>query len=157
MSGEEMKYDILLIEDNPGDVRLTKEFLTDNPYLNNLEVVVDGDEAIKLLKKEGKYKDAATPHLIILDLNLPKKNGLEVLREIKTHEELKYIPIVVLTSSSSDSDVLSSYELSANCYITKPLNFQSYFDLFNTLLHFWCRLARIPKIPDKNYNYGPPS
>jgi CheY-like chemotaxis protein len=155
MSEDELKFDILLIEDNPGDVRLTKEFLADNPYLNNLEVVNDGDEAVKLLNKVGQYKDSITPHLIILDLNLPKKNGMEVLKEIKSNEELKYIPIVVLTSSSSDSDVLNSYELYANCFITKPVDYQSYFELFTTLLYFWCHLARIPKTPDKNYNYGP--
>jgi two-component system, chemotaxis family, response regulator Rcp1 len=149
MDEQVYKYNILLVEDNPGDVRLTKEFLYDNPYLNNLEVVFDGEEAIRLLKKTNEYTNAELPNLIILDLNLPKKNGIEVLREIKTDETLKHIPVVVLTSSESDTDIIESYELYANCYISKPVNFENYSLLFNKMLYFWCGLARIPRNIDK--------
>jgi chemotaxis family two-component system response regulator Rcp1 len=152
MSDEDVyKYNILLVEDNPGDVRLTKEFLSNNNYLNNLDVVYDGEEAISLLKKKYPYADAITPNLIILDLNLPKLTGIEVLKEIKTDDALKHIPVVVLTSSESDTDIIESYELYANCYISKPVNFESYSTLFNNMLYFWCYLARIPRTSEKKY------
>jgi CheY-like chemotaxis protein len=151
---ETMKYDILLVEDNPGDVRLTMEILNDNPFVNNLMVVVDGEEAIRFLKKTDKYAQATTPHLIILDLNLPKRNGLEVLKEIKKDPQLKYIPVIVLTSSEAENDIVKSYELNANCYISKQVEFEKFSTQFNTTLEFWFRLARIPKNIEKNKSYG---
>jgi CheY-like chemotaxis protein len=138
------RYTILLIEDNPGDVRLTQEFLKDNIYLEKIFVVNDGDEGMKYLRKEGVYAEELSPSLVILDLNLPKKNGFEVLKEIKTDTELKYLPVIILTSSESESDIQLCYDLHANCYISKPVDFENFSKLFNSLIDFWCRMARIP-------------
>jgi len=149
---EEVKYRILLIEDNPGDVRLTQEFLKDNRHLEKIFAVYDGDEGMKYLRKEGVYADELTPSLVILDLNLPKKNGFEVLKEIKTDAELKYLPVIILTSSESESDIQLCYDLHANCYISKPVDFESFSKLFNSLIDFWCRMARIPRYSDKTLN-----
>jgi two-component system, chemotaxis family, response regulator Rcp1 len=151
MSEEISKYEILLVEDNPGDVRLTMELLKNHPYLENLQIVYDGEEAIRFLRKQDKYSETTTPNLVILDLNLPKKNGLEVLKEIKSDKELKHIPVIVLTSSEAETDIMNSYELYANCYITKPVDFQTFAKQFNILLDFWCRLARIPKNVEKKF------
>ena len=119
---------ILLIEDNPGDVRLTQEAFKEGRLSTNLEVVMDGVEAIKFLKKEAPYQDMVTPDLILLDLNLPKRDGREVLQEIKTDKILKRIPVVVLTTSNAEQDILKSYNLHVNCYINKPVDFDKFFD-----------------------------
>ncbi len=149
---EEVKYRILLIEDNPGDVRLTQEFLKDNKHLEKLFAVHDGDEGIKYLRKQTPYENEPTPSIVILDLNLPKKNGFEVLKEIKTDAELRYLPVIILTSSESENDIQQCYDLHANCYISKPVDFESFSKLFNSLIDFWCRMARIPRYSDKVLN-----
>ena len=115
---------VLLVEDNPGDVRLTMEAFKDGKVHNEMNVVGDGVEAMAFLRKEGKYADAPRPDLILLDLNLPKKDGREVLAEIKQDPNLKSIPVVVLTTSNAESDIVKTYDLQANCYITKPVDFQ---------------------------------
>jgi CheY-like chemotaxis protein len=136
--------EILLIEDNPGDVRLTKEALKDGKILNNLNVASDGVEAMAFLKREGKYSDAPHPELILLDLNLPKKDGREVLAEIKSNPELKRIPVVILTSSAAEQDVVKSYNLHANCYITKPVDLDQFIHVVKSIEHFWLTVVRLP-------------
>ncbi len=132
---------VLLIEDNPGDVRLTKEAFKDGKMSVNLSVVMDGVEATKYLMKEEKYVDAVTPDLILLDLNLPKKDGREVLQEIKTNPDLLRIPVVILTTSNAEQDILHSYNLHANCYINKPVDFDKFFDVIEKIEEFWLSTA----------------
>ena len=144
------KHIILLIEDNPGDVRLTQEFLKGNPHIEKLVAIQDGDEGLQFLKQEGKYKQEELPSIVILDLNLPKKNGFEVLKEIKTDATLRYLPVIVLTSSESEVDILQCYDLHVNCYISKPVDYEKFSLLFNSLINFWCRIARVPKENKKN-------
>src|SRR2546428_6228012 len=117
-----IEVNVLLVEDNPGDVRLTMEALHEAKMHNSVYVAQDGVEALAFLRKQGKYAEMPRPDLILLDLNLPRKNGREVLEEIKTDEDLKCIPVVVLTSSSAEQDVLRAYKLNANCYVTKPVD-----------------------------------
>ncbi len=136
--------EILLIEDNPGDVRLTIEALKESKIINNLEVVDDGIEAMSYLKKEGIYKDKPRPDLIILDLNLPKKDGREVLGEIKSDHVLKQIPIVILTTSEAEEDIIKSYELHANCYITKPVNMEQFIKVVKSVGEFWFSIVILP-------------
>jgi len=136
--------EILLVEDNPGDVRLTMEALKEHKVLNKLSVVNDGVEAIAFLRREGRYADAHRPDLILLDLNLPKKNGKEVLAEIKTDPDLKRIPVVVLTASSSEKDILNSYNLSANCYITKPVSLDQFVEVVKSIENFWLTIVKLP-------------
>lgn len=146
---EILKHTVLLIEDNPGDVRLTQEFLSDNPNINKLVAILDGDEGLKYLKQEGIYANEKLPSIVILDLNLPKKNGFEVLKEIKTDLTLKHLPVIVLTSSESETDIQKCYNLHANCYISKPVDFENFSKLFNSLINFWCRIAKVPKTIEK--------
>jgi len=136
--------DILLVEDNPGDIRLTKEVLKDGKIRNNLSVVMDGEEAILYLRKKDKYKDATTPDIILLDLNLPRKDGREVLNEIKTDPVLKLIPVIILTTSSAEQDVLSTYANYANCYITKPVDFNQFIDVIRSIENFWLSIVKLP-------------
>ncbi len=136
--------EILLIEDNPGDVRLTLEALKESKIINNLQVVDDGIEALSYLKKEGIYKDKPRPDLIILDLNLPKKDGREVLAEIKSDVLLKQIPIVILTTSEAEEDIIKSYELHANCYITKPVNMEQFIKVVKSVGEFWFSIVILP-------------
>jgi len=136
--------EILLIEDNPGDVRLTIEALKESKIVNNLHVVDDGIEALSFLKKEGIYKDKPRPDLIILDLNLPKKDGREVLAEIKSNDSLKQIPIVILTTSEAEEDIIKSYELHANCYITKPVNMEQFIKVVKFVGDFWFSIVMLP-------------
>ena len=136
--------EILLIEDNPGDVRLTIEALKESKIINNLDVVEDGIEALSFLKKEGIYKDKPRPDLIILDLNLPKKDGREVLGEIKSEDSLKQIPIVILTTSEAEEDIIKSYELHANCYITKPVNMEQFIKVVKSVSDFWFSIVMLP-------------
>ena len=138
------RVEILLIEDNPGDVRLTKLALKGGKILNNISVVMDGAEAMDFLLKKGKYSEAVRPDLIILDLNLPKKDGRQVLKEIKDNESLRRIPIVVLTTSRDDQDVLKSYNLHANAYITKPLDLDQFIDVVRSIETFWVSVVRLP-------------
>ena len=136
--------DILLIEDNPGDIRLTREALNESKMKVNLHVVMDGVEGCNFLKKKKKFADVPTPDLIILDLNLPKKDGRELLREIKQDKSLMVIPVVVLTTSFSEQDILESYGLHANCYVTKPLDFESFVEIVKKIGDFWFTIVKLP-------------
>lgn len=137
-------YNILLIEDNPGDVRLTEEAFRESKKNVNLEVVTDGIEALKFLRKEEDYLDKVTPDLILLDLNLPKRDGREVLEIIKTDRHLKRIPVVVLTTSKAEVDILKSYDLHANCFINKPIDFDNFFDIIHRIEEFWLSTIILP-------------
>ena len=138
-------FDILLVEDSPGDVRLTKEAFKDAKVLVNLNVASDGREAMDFLKRKGKYVDAPRPDLILLDLNLPKKDGREVLEEIKENPALMSIPVVILTTSASDEDILRSYLLHANCYITKPVDLDGFLKIVNSIDSFWLSIVKLPE------------
>ena len=136
--------EILLVEDNPGDVGLTRETLKDSKLLNHMTVLGDGIEAMAFLRLEGKYAGATRPDLILLDLNLPKKDGREVLAEIKTDEQLRRIPVVVLTTSSAEQDILETYDLHANCFITKPVNLDQFTAVVKAIEEFWFTIVRMP-------------
>ena len=136
--------EILLVEDNLGDARLTKEALKEGKVYNNLHWVKDGVEALDFLYKRGKYKDAPKPDIILLDLNLPKKDGREVLQEIKSDSRLQRIPVVVLTTSKAEEDVYRSYDLGANCYIQKPVTFDSLVEVVRALGTFWFQIVTLP-------------
>lgn len=135
---------ILLVEDNPGDVRLTREALKEAKVNNQLFVVEDGVEAMAFLRNDGGYADAPRPDLILLDLNLPKKDGREVLEEIKQDLELKRIPVVVLTTSRAEEDILKSYNLHANCYVTKPVDLDQFINIVKSIEDFWLTIVRLP-------------
>jgi chemotaxis family two-component system response regulator Rcp1 len=136
--------EILLVEDSPGDVRLIQEALQEGKVRNTMSVVGDGVEALACLHKQGRYARAKRPGLILLDLNLPKKNGFEVLREIKADEALKRIPVVVLTTSQSEQDIVKSYNLYANAYITKPVDLNQFLSVIKVLEDFWLEIVRLP-------------
>lgn len=135
---------ILLVEDNPGDIRLTKEVLKEGKIRNRLEVVTDGEEAILYLKKCGKYKEVTLPDIILLDLNLPKKDGREVLAEIKTDPLLMLIPVIVLTTSAAEQDIMNMYAHHANCYITKPVDFNQFINVIKSIEDFWLHIVKLP-------------
>jgi chemotaxis family two-component system response regulator Rcp1 len=135
---------ILLVEDNPGDVRLAREAHKEVAGPNHLNVVSDGVEALAFLRRQGRYADATRPHLILLDLNLPKKSGHEVLAEIKRDPEFRRIPVIVLTTSKDDEDILISYNLHANCYVTKPGDVDDFLHVVQSIVHFWVDTARLP-------------
>jgi CheY-like chemotaxis protein len=135
--------EILLVEDNPGDVRLTKEALKDAKVRNNLHVAMDGVEALAFLRKQGKYSAAVRPDLILLDLNLPRKNGREVLEEIKQDPALQHIPIVILTTSQAEQDVLESYRLRANAYVTKPVDLDQFLKVVGSIEEFWLEIVKL--------------
>lgn len=136
--------EFLLVEDNPGDVRLTKEALRECQVPNNLSVVQDGMEAVAFLRHEGKYADVPRPDVILLDLNLPKKDGREVLAVVKEDPELKRIPVVVLTSSEAENDILRSYDLHANCYVAKPVDLDQFIRVIQSIKHFWLNIVKLP-------------
>lgn len=136
--------EILLVEDNPGDIRLTLEALKENKVRNTIQVVEDGVEALAYLRKQGKYADASRPDLILLDLNLPKKDGREVLSEIKADKKLRHIPVVVLTTSEAEEDIIRAYGLNANCYVTKPVGFDRFIDVIRYIEDFWFTVVRLP-------------
>jgi two-component system, chemotaxis family, response regulator Rcp1 len=136
---------ILLVEDNPGDVRLTIEALKEGKILNEVSVVEDGVEALAFLRRDGKYSDARRPDLILLDLNLPKKDGREVLEEIKQDGDLKKIPVVVLTTSAAERDILRAYNLHANCYITKPVDLEQFIRVVQVIEDFWLTIVKLPQ------------
>ena len=144
MTKKNRPINILLIEDNPGDVRLTQEAFKEGSISLNLEVVMDGVDAVNFLKKQPPFEDAISPDLILLDLNLPKKDGREVLLEIKTDNQLKRIPVVVLTTSNAEQDILKSYNLHVNCYINKPVDFDKFFDIIQKIEDFWLTTAILP-------------
>jgi CheY-like chemotaxis protein len=137
--------EILLVEDNPADVRLTQENFKETKISNNLHVVNDGDEAIDFLRREGKYAHSVRPDLILLDLNLPKKNGREVLEEIKADDKLKRIPVVILTVSKADEDIINAYNLHANCYITKPVDLNQFVKVVKSIEDFWLSIVKLPQ------------
>ena len=136
--------EILLVEDSPSDAELTIEALKAGKIANRLTHVEDGVEALDYLRKNGKYKNAVRPDLIMLDLNLPRKDGREVLAEIKTDNSLKIIPIIVLTTSQSDEDIFKSYQLNANCYITKPVDFSHFIEVVKSIENFWLTVVTLP-------------
>lgn len=136
--------EILLVEDNPGDIRLTQEALKDSKLHNNLSVVKDGVEALAFLRCEGQYTEAPRPDIILLDLNLPRKDGREVLEEIKSDDTLKRIPVVVLTTSDDDMDIIATYNLHANCYITKPVDLQQFVRIVKSIENFWFSIVKLP-------------
>ena len=136
--------EVLLVEDSLGDVRLTQEALKDAKVHINLRVVRDGIDAMAFLMREGEYATASRPDLILLDLNLPRKDGREVLREIKENQELKTIPVVILTTSASEADILRSYLLHANCYITKPVNLDGFLTVVKSIDNFWLSIVKLP-------------
>ncbi len=142
-----MPIEILLVEDSPGDVRLTHEALRDAKVQNTLHVVPDGMEATFFLWRHGKYANAPRPDLILLDLNLPKKSGREVLEEIKQDPSLKSIPVVILTTSAAEGDILSSYQLNANCYITKPVDLDQFLKVIKSIDRFWLTIVKLPGEP----------
>lgn len=136
--------EILLVEDSPGDVRLTIEALRESKMLNNLNVANDGVEALRFLRKEGEFADSPTPDLILLDLNMPRMDGREVLAEIKADENLKKIPVVILTTSKDEIDILKSYKLHANCYITKPVDLDRFMEVVKAIENFWMGIVILP-------------
>ena len=136
--------EILLVEDNPGDVRLTAEAFKEGKVHNKLSVVEDGIEAMAFLRREGKYVNATRPDLILLDLNLPKKDGREVLAEIKRDSKLRRIPVVILTTSRAEEDIVKTYDLHANCYITKPVDLEQFIAVVKYIDYFWLAIVKLP-------------
>ncbi|HQW24020.1 MAG TPA: response regulator [Bacteroidia bacterium] len=136
--------DILLVEDNPGDVRLTQEALNEGGISNTLHVASDGFEAMDFLNKKGKFKDASTPDLVLLDLNLPKMNGFEVLEKIKSDEHLKLIPVIVLTTSQAEHDIITSYSMHVNCFVSKPVEYDSFMNVVKCIEDFWFTIVKLP-------------
>ena len=139
--------EVLLVEDSPGDVRLTREALRDAKVHISLHVATDGIEAMAYLERTGSHVNAPRPDLILLDLNLPKKDGREVLKEIKESPSLRIIPVVILTTSSSDADVLQSYHLHANCYISKPVDLDGFLKVVRSIDNFWLSIVKLPHEP----------
>ncbi len=137
--------EILLVEDNPADVRLTVEILKETKVRNNLTVAGDGNEALELLRRTGRYTHAVQPDLILLDLNLPKKDGKQVLAEIKADPVLKRIPVVILTSSKAEEDIVKSYNLYANCYVTKPVDLEQFVKVVKSVEDFWLTIVKLPQ------------
>jgi chemotaxis family two-component system response regulator Rcp1 len=137
---------LLLIEDNPGDIRLTQEAFKESSVPVLMDVVTDGEEALFYLHKTGKYADKMTPDLIMLDLNLPKKDGREVLREIKSDQVLKTIPVIILSTSNAESDVLLCYQWFVNCYINKPVDYDHFFSIIKKIENFWLKTAFLPTL-----------
>ena len=137
--------EILLVEDDAGDIDLTKEALEESKLQINLNVVRDGVEAIAYLRREGEYANAALPDLILLDLNLPRKTGREVLQDIKSDDNLKHIPVVVLTTSDTDEDILGAYDLGANCYVNKPLGMEEFAQIVRAIEDFWFTIVKLPR------------
>ncbi len=136
--------EILLVEDNPGDERLTREALREGKVYHNLHWVKDGVQAMEFLRRQGKYANVPRPDIVLLDLNLPKKDGREVLEEIKTDEDLKRIPVVVLTTSKAEEDVLRTYNLHANCYVTKPVDLEKFIVVVKSIDVFWLTVVTLP-------------
>jgi CheY-like chemotaxis protein len=145
MSEPTHSIEILLVEDDPGDVLLTRESFADNKVQNHLNVVSDGEEATAYLRKQGVHAQAPRPDLILLDLNLPRKDGREVLKDIKADPELRAIPIVVLTTSEADEDILNSYDLHANAYVTKPVDFDSFIRIVRHIDDFFVSVVKLPR------------
>jgi CheY-like chemotaxis protein len=143
-NGSGKPIEILLVEDNPGDVRLTAEALKEGKLRNNMHVVGDGEKAMAYLRREAGYEDAVRPDLVLLDLNLPRKDGREVLADIKADDDLKRIPVVVLTTSKAEEDILKTYDLHANCYITKPVDLDQFMGVVKSIESFWFSVVSLP-------------
>jgi len=143
-SGYASPIEILLVEDNPGDANLTKKALADSKVHNNMYVAEDGEEALAFLRQEGDFSDARRPDLILLDLNLPKTSGHEVLQEIKDDETLSTIPVVVLSSSSAEEDIIKTYKLHASCYVSKPVDLTQFMKVVKSIDDFWFSIVRLP-------------
>ena len=139
-------FEILLVEDNPGDVLLTKEAFREGRLAHHLSVVGDGEDAMRFLLRSGAYENAPRPDLILLDLNLPRKDGREVLAEIKENPALHHIPVIVLTTSEAEADVWNAYKLHANCYLTKPIQMDDFFKKIRLVEDFWLTVVRLPSI-----------
>ncbi|WP_199328422.1 response regulator [Anabaena azotica] len=139
-----MPIEVLLVEDNPGDAELTRIALEDSKISVNLNIVEDGVEAMAFLRKQDKYSNVPHPDIVLLDLNLPRKDGREVLAEIKTDNHLKRIPVVVLTTSQAEEDIIKAYNLSANCYITKPVDFDQFVRIVQSIENFWFAIVKLP-------------
>lgn len=137
-------FEILLVEDNPGDVFLTQEAFREGRLAHRLSVVEDGEEAMRFLRREGKHGNAPHPDLILLDLNLPKKDGRELLGEVKMDPELRQIPVIVLTTSKAEQDVARAYKLHANCYLTKPIQMDDFLKTIRSVEEFWLSVVRLP-------------
>lgn len=137
--------EILLVEDNPADVRLTREALKEGKVRNNLSVVADGEAALAFLRRQGQYAAAPRPDLILLDLNLPRKDGREVLAEVKQDPALRQIPVVILTTSAADTDIARSYDLHANCYVTKPVQLDEFLSVVKSIDDFWLAVVKLPR------------
>ena len=144
---ESRPIEVLLVEDNPGDVRLTREALKEGKVRNNLSVAPDGVEALAYLRRQGRYADAKRPDLILLDLNLPRKDGREVLGEIKADPALRTIPVVILTTSEAERDISGAYALHANCYITKPVDLDQFITVVKSIEDFWFTIVKLPPEP----------
>ena len=144
MVGENRPVEILLVEDNPGDERLTREALKEGKVYSNLHWVKDGVEAMEFLRRQGRHSSAPRPDIILLDLNLPKKDGRQVLSEMKQDDGLKSIPVVVLTTSEAEQDILRSYELHANCYISKPVDLEKFISIVRAIEDFWLAVVKLP-------------
>ncbi len=144
MLNNDQPIEILLVEDNPGDVRLTLEVMKDARVRNHMSMVKDGVEALAFLRREGDFADAPRPDLILLDLNLPKKDGREVLADIKADPTLRRIPVVVLTVSKDEEDILKSYDLYANCYVTKPIDMEQFIAVVRSIEDFWLTIVKLP-------------
>ena len=136
--------EVLLVEDNPGDVRLTREALKEAKVRNSLSVVGDGVEAMAFLRREGSYATAPRPDIVLLDLNLPKKDGREVLAEVKADPDLRRIPVVILTTSKAEEDILKTYDLHANCFVTKPVDFDQFIKVIQSIEGFWLTIVQLP-------------
>jgi CheY-like chemotaxis protein len=143
------EINILLVEDNEGDILLTLEALNEAKIHNQINVVKDGDAALKYMKKEGEYAEAETPDLVLLDINLPKMDGIEVLANLKNDDLLRVIPVVMLTTSDSEKDIFHAYQSHANCYITKPVNFENFMEVIQTIKDFWISIVKLPKINEE--------
>jgi CheY-like chemotaxis protein len=139
--------EILLVEDNPGDVDLTKAALRRCKVLNHVTVAVDGEEALAILRQQGQHADAPRPHVVLLDLNLPKKSGIEVLAEIKTDAALRQIPVVIMTSSKAEEDIVKTYDCHANCYVNKPVDLDEFRKVVQAIEGFWFTLVKLPPAP----------
>jgi chemotaxis family two-component system response regulator Rcp1 len=142
---------ILLVEDNPGDVRLTREALRESKMRNDLYVVGDGVEALAFLRREGKYAESPRPDIILLDLNLPRKDGREVLAEVKADRNLMQIPVVVLTSSAAEADIARAYNLHANCYVTKPVDLEQFLTVVKSVQDFWFVVVKLPTAVENHH------
>lgn len=146
VSSSAQVVEILLVEDNPGDIRLTIEAFKDAKVANNLSVARDGEEAIQFLRKEKSFQGAPTPDIILLDLNLPKLDGREVLEIIKEDQQLRTIPVVILTSSEAEGDIVQTYNLHANCYVVKPVDFEKFIKVIRSINDFWLTVVKLPPV-----------